>query len=62
MANNGRISCIGRKIPGRKGLFQYGNAVLPDGENASGLLAVSTVAGCSGLTCKQTCNDCEEYG
>ena len=26
------------------GLFQYGNALLPDGQNTSGLLAVSTVA------------------
>jgi hypothetical protein len=26
------------------GLFQYGNALLPDGENTSGVLAISTVA------------------
>lgn len=33
-----------RKDPWPMGLFQYGNAFLPDGRNTSGLLAVSTVA------------------
>ena len=26
------------------GLFQYGNALLPDGQNTSGILAVTTTA------------------
>ena len=26
------------------GLFQYGNALLPDGQNTSGMLAVNTIA------------------
>ena len=26
------------------GLFQYGNAVLPDGKNTAGVLAVTTIA------------------
>jgi hypothetical protein len=26
------------------GLFQYGNAFLPDGKNTTGLLAVTTIA------------------
>jgi len=33
-----------RKDPWPMGLFQYGNAFFPDGNNASGLLAVTTVA------------------
>jgi hypothetical protein len=32
------------KDPWPMGLFQYGNAVLPDGNNASGLLGLTTVA------------------
>jgi hypothetical protein len=32
------------KDPWSLGLFQYGNAILPDGENQTDLLAVSTVA------------------
>ncbi len=36
-------------LPGQKdrwpmGLFQYGNAFLPDGNNSTGLLAVNTIA------------------
>jgi hypothetical protein len=33
-----------RKDSWPMGLFQYGNALLPDGKNASGILALSTVA------------------
>lgn len=33
-----------RKDPWPMGLFQYGNAFLPDGENATNFLAVSTIA------------------